>query len=94
MEQQNVHNVLLMRERGEFLHEYLPNASMDCMHINFPDPWSKKSRRKHRILSADFLTKMYPYFRSGGELRFKTDHLEYFETVTDIIQNLRDLQDC
>ena len=88
MEQQNVHNVLLMRERGEFLHEYLPNASMDCMHINFPDPWSKKSRRKHRILSADFLTKMYPYFRSGGELRFKTDHLEYFETVTDIIQNL------
>lgn len=88
MEQQNVHNVLLMRERGEFLHEYLPNDSMDCMHINFPDPWSKKSRRKHRILSADFLTKVYPYFSSGGELRFKTDHLEYFETVTDIIQNL------
>ena len=88
MEQQNIHNILLMRERGEFLHEYLPNASMDCMHINFPDPWSKKSRRKHRILSADFLTKVYPYFSSGGELRFKTDHLEYFETVTDIIQNL------
>ena len=88
MEQQNIHNILLMRERGEFLHEYLPNDSMDCMHINFPDPWSKKSRRKHRILSADFLTKVYPYFRSGGELRFKTDHLEYFETVTDIIQNL------
>ena len=88
MEQQNIHNILLMRERGEFLHEYLPNDSMDCMHINFPDPWSKKSRRKHRILSADFLTKVYPYFSSGGELRFKTDHLEYFETVTDIIQNL------
>jgi len=88
MEQQNIRNILLMRERGEFLHEYLPNDSMDCMHINFPDPWSKKSRRKHRILSADFLTKVYPYFSSGGELRFKTDHLEYFETVTDIIQNL------
>ena len=88
MEEQNIHNILLMRERGEFLYEYLPNNSMDCMHINFPDPWSKKSRRKHRILSADFLTKVYPYFRSGGELRFKTDHLEYFETVTDIIQNL------
>ena len=88
MEQQNVHNILLMRERGEFLHEYLPNDSMDCMHINFPDPWSKKSRRKHRILSADFLNKVYPYFRSGGELRFKTDHLEYFETVTDIIQKI------
>ena len=88
MERQNVHNILLMRERGEFLHEYLANDSVDCMHINFPDPWSKKSRRKHRILNADFLNKVYPYFRSGGKLRFKTDHLEYFETVTDIIQNI------
>ncbi|MGY8701006.1 MAG: tRNA (guanosine(46)-N7)-methyltransferase TrmB, partial [bacterium] len=40
MEHQNTHNILLMRERGEFLHEYMPNNSMDCMHINFPDPWS------------------------------------------------------
>ena len=77
-----------MREHGEFIDEYLPNNSIDCMHINFPDPWSKKSRRKHRILSVDFLTKMYPYFRSSGELRIKTDHLEYFETVTEILQKL------
>ena len=87
MEHQNTHNILLMRERGEFLHEYMPNNSMDCMHINFPDPWSKKSRRKNRILSAEFLSVMLPLFRSNGELLFKTDHLEYFETVTDIIQN-------
>ena len=59
------------------------------MHINFPDPWSKKARRKHRILSAEFLSKMHPHFRSKGELRFKTDHLEYFETVTDILQDLK-----
>jgi len=88
IEQQTITNILLMREHGEFIDEYLSHNSIDCMHINFPDPWSKKSRRKHRILSADFLTKTVPYFRSGGELRFKTDHLEYFETVTDIIQNL------
>ena len=77
-----------MRERGEFIDEYLSHNSIDCMHINFPDPWSKKARRKHRILSADFLTKMHPYFSSRGELRFKTDHLEYFKTVIDILQKL------
>ena len=77
-----------MREHGEFIDEYLSHKSINSIHINFPDPWSKKSHRKHRILSADFLTKAHPYFRSGGKLRFKTDHLEYFETVTDIIQNL------
>ena len=89
MEQQNTNNILLMRERGEFLDEYMPNNSMDCMHINFPDPWSKKSRRKNRILSAEFLSVMLPLFRSKGELLFKTDHLEYFETVTEILQQLK-----
>ena len=89
IEQQNIHNILLMRERGEFLHEYMANDSMDCMHINFPDPWSKKSRRKNRILSAEFLSVILPLFRSKGKLLFKTDHLEYFETVTEILQQLK-----
>ena len=89
MEQKDTHNILLMRERGEFLREYMPKNSMDCMHINFPDPWSKKSRRKNRILSAEFLSVMLPLFRSKGELLFKTDHLEYFETVTEILQQLK-----
>ena len=44
--------------------------------------------RYYKTHSADFLTEMHPYFRSGGELRFKTDHLEYFETVTEILQKL------
>jgi len=89
MEQEDTHNILLMRERGEFLREYMPKNSMDCMHINFPDPWSKKSRRKNRILSTEFLGVMLPLFRSKGELLFKTDHLEYFETVTEILQQLK-----
>ena len=87
IEQQTISNIILMREHGEFIDEYLPHNSIDCMHINFPDPWSKKAHRKHRILSAEFLSRILPLFRSKGELRFKTDHLEYFETVTDIIQN-------
>ena len=89
MKQQNLQNILLMRERGEFLAEYFQHNSIDCLHINFPDPWSKKARRKHRILSADFLNKMHPFFRSKGELRFKTDHLEYFESVTEILKKLK-----
>ena len=88
IQKQNIRNILLLRERGEFLDEYLTHKSIDCLHINFPDPWSKKSKRKHRILSTEFLTKMHPYFYSGGELRFKTDHLEYFKTVTQTLNQL------
>ena len=88
IQKQNIRNILLLRERGEFLDEYLTHKSIDCLHINFPDPWSKKSKRKHRILSTEFLTKIRPYFCSGAELRFKTDHLEYFKTVTEILKEL------
>ena len=84
----NIHNIILLRERGEFLDEYFTHKSIDCLHINFPDPWAKKSKRKHRILNTEFLTKIRPYFCSGGEFRFKTDHLEYFKSVTQILMQL------
>ena len=85
---QNIRNIILLRERAEFLDEYFTHKSIDCLHINFPDPWYKKAKRKHRILSTEFLTKIHPYFRYGGELRFKTDHLEYFKSVTQILKHL------
>jgi len=85
---QNIRNIILLRERAEFLDEYFTHKSIDCLHINFPDPWYKKAKRKHRILSTEFLTKIHPYFCSGGELRFKTDHLEYFKSVTQILKHL------
>jgi len=88
IQKQKIQNILLLRERGEFLDEYLIHKSIGCLHINFPDPWSKKAKLKHRILSTEFLTKMHPYFCLGGELRFKTDHLEYFKTVTKILEQL------
>ena len=88
IQRQNIPNIILLRERGEFIDEYLPYKSINCLHINFPDPWPKKAKRKHRILSTEFLTKMSLYFCSGGELRFKTDHLEYFKSVTQILNQL------
>ena len=88
IQKQNIQNILLLRERGEFLGEYLTHKSIDCLHINFPDPWPKKSKRKHRILSTEFLTKIRPYFCFGAELRFKTDHLEYFKSVTQTLNRL------
>ena len=85
---QNIHNILLIRERGEFIDKYFPHNSIDFLHINFPDPWPKKSHRKHRILNTNFLIKISSLLSSEGELRLKTDHLEYFETITNIIDEI------
>ena len=90
IELKNIDNLLLMRERGEFLNEYFQKDSLDYLHINFPDPWIKKKHRKKRLLNYDFLAKLNSIMRFNGEFRFKTDHLEYFETVSKILFEIKD----
>ena len=90
IERQNINNILLMRERGEYFDEYFQQNSLDFLHINFPDPWIKKSQRKNRLLKHDFLAKLTSIMRFNGEFRFKTDHLEYFETVSKIFSEIKD----
>ncbi len=57
IQKKNIRNILLLRERGEFIDEHFTYESIDCLHVNFPDPWPKKAKRKHRMLSKDFLNK-------------------------------------
>ena len=80
-------NALLVKDRGELLGEYLTEKSLDILHVNFPDPWPKKAHRKHRLFSSEFLDRLLIFFREGGEIRFKTDHQEYFQMVLELLQN-------
>ncbi|MGK5091719.1 tRNA (guanosine(46)-N7)-methyltransferase TrmB [Deltaproteobacteria bacterium TL4] len=82
-------NILLLKERGELLPDYLPPNSMDQLHINFPDPWAKKSQRKHRLLGEVFLNAIVPLFRKEGCFHFKTDHHEYFHSVVELLEELK-----
>jgi tRNA (guanine-N7-)-methyltransferase len=81
-------NALLLRERGEFFDDYLQPGTLDVLHVNFPDPWPKQGHAKHRLLSQEFLTRLHPYFHPKGEVRFKTDHLDYFDWVSETFASL------
>jgi len=87
IKREQLENILLMRERGEYLDDYFETGSIDVLHINFPDPWSKKCRRKHRIFSEAFLEMMFRLFSPKGEIFFKTDHLEYFKSTSELLYN-------
>ena len=68
IKREQLENILLMRERGEYLDDYFEEGSINVLHINFPDPWSKKGRRKHRIFNQDFLKMMHRLFVPFGEI--------------------------
>ena len=86
LEAGNCKNVLLLKEKGEYLEEYLGKNSIDKLHVNFPDPWAKKSQKKHRLLNPDFFNKITTLLRSKGDFIFKTDHQEYFQTIIETLQ--------
>ena len=85
-------NILLLKAQGEYLADYFTQHSIDKIHINFPDPWCKIKQRKHRLLNADFLEKITPLQRHGGEFLFKTDHQEYFQTVRNMLTDFPQYQ--
>ncbi len=77
-EHQGVERVFVLRTDGKQLVTLFPKHSIDTLHVNFPDPWEKRKRWKHRLLSTWLLEAARELLKSGGILSVKTDHLDYF----------------
>lgn len=59
--------------------EWFPAHSVDCIYLNFSDPWPKKGYAKRRLTHAGFLELYRTVLREGGLLRLKTDNEGLFE---------------
>ena len=81
------------------LEENLPENSLDCIYLNFSDPWPKSGHAKRRLTHRSFLEIYARVLKEDGILRFKTDNvglfdfsLEEFEAFgAEIIWQTRDL---
>ena len=81
------------------LEETVPPHSLDCIYLNFSDPWPKKGHAKRRLTYRAFLEIYKKLLKEEGVLKFKTDNaalfdfsLEEFEAVgATILWQTRDL---
>ena len=49
-------NVRIIRtDAATFLADFIPDDSVECFHIYFPDPWPKKRHHKRRFIRPDNL---------------------------------------
>ncbi len=72
----------VINSKGEdALKQLFPAQSVDEIHINFPDPWLKKSQWKNRILRPSFLIQIHRVLKPQGLLNFVTDVEEYAQYV-------------
>ncbi|MBC8351147.1 MAG: tRNA (guanosine(46)-N7)-methyltransferase TrmB [Planctomycetes bacterium] len=65
--------------------EFLPNESVDAVHVYFPDPWWKDRHRKRRVMKPEFLRDIQRVLVAGGSLHFWTDVEEYYQATLEMI---------
>ncbi len=81
-------NVRIIRtDAAAFLANFIPDNSVECFHVYFPDPWPKKRHHKRRFISPANLEHLIRCLRRSGELRIATDHADYFEVIKKLISN-------
>ena len=80
-------NVRLLRTTAEdLLFRLLDEASVENIYVLFPDPWPKKRHHKRRLIKAGVVAAMNRALIPGGRLLVKTDHEDYAEVISEVMQ--------
>jgi tRNA (guanine-N7-)-methyltransferase len=79
-------NVRIIRtDAATFLANSIPDNSVDCFHIYFPDPWPKRRHNKRRFLCPANLEHILRTLKTGGQLKIATDHIDYFQQIRELM---------
>ena len=66
------------------LEKMLKDASLDGVHIFFPDPWPKTRHHKRRLITSEFLELIAPKIKEGGFIHIATDWVPYAEWIKKV----------
>lgn len=72
-------------ESGYAIQYLLPPASVEIVHLLFPDPWPKSKHRRRRIVTADFLALVHRVLGPHGRFRIATDQEHYFGAMRELV---------
>jgi tRNA (guanine-N7-)-methyltransferase len=86
MQESDIDNIrIIQHDAVEVLQQMLADASLDGVHIFFPDPWHKKRHNKRRLIQADFVKLLCSKLKVGAYIHVATDWQEYAEWVLDVL---------
>ena len=86
IEEQHLTNIrILQHDAVEVMSEMLEPASLDGVHIFFPDPWHKKKHNKRRLIQTPLIAKLVTRLKPGGYLHCATDWQPYAEKILEVL---------
>ncbi len=83
-EMTNVRAVFARAETA--LHHLFEPASIDQIHVNFPDPWFKSRHERRRLMQRTHIDAMVSRLKAGGQLFLATDIREYAEMSDEALR--------
>ncbi len=87
----NLTNVRIIRtDAVPYIAQCVPDSSVDCFHIYFPDPWPKKRHNKRRFFNSANIDQLIRCLKPSGTIRVATDHAEYFEQIKSVLASKSD----
>jgi len=86
IDEKNISNIrIIQHDAVEVLRDMLAEASLDGVHIFFPDPWHKARHNKRRLIQAPFVAQLVQKLKPGGYIHVATDWQDYAEQVLAVL---------
>ncbi|TCJ15970.1 tRNA (guanosine(46)-N7)-methyltransferase TrmB [Parasulfuritortus cantonensis] len=88
----NLANIrIVQHDAVEVLDHMIGDATLDGIHIFFPDPWPKKRHHKRRLIQPALVAKLAGKLKPGGYLHLATDWQDYAEQMLAVLSGERRL---
>ena len=81
-----LHNARVIRYNACLIDQIFSSDEINNVYIYFPDPWPKKRHHKHRLISKEFLQKLYSVQKLGCFVEVKTDDKAYFTEIQKLFK--------
>ena len=76
---------LIQHDAVEVMERMIPDASLDGVHIFFPDPWHKKRHHKRRLIQPAFVSLLVRKLKPDAYLHLATDWQDYAEQMLAVL---------
>jgi len=76
---------IIQHDAVEVLEQMIAPASLDGVHIFFPDPWHKARHHKRRLIQPKFVALLASRMKPGAYLHCATDWQNYAEQMVDVL---------
>jgi tRNA (guanine-N7-)-methyltransferase len=76
---------IIQHDAMDVLNHMIGPATLDGVHVFFPDPWPKKRHHKRRLLQPPLVNLLAQKLTNGGYIHVATDWEEYAHQVLEVL---------